>query len=197
MSVGAQLTSLGFLAAIPLLYYSYSDSSFLYQALPSWYLSGKHIPLFMFALLVLLFLLHCNSAFCPLSSRKGIFAWIESQRLKLLTCSNYAPLKYKYRPWIGLLLVLRLCLLLVFVSNSLGDNCPCNNIYCYLCSVLEITLWNYLHQLVLWCTWTFLYCKTWFIFPVHFKTNVNQKDLAFISSYSNKSISRLEKVDIH
>lgn len=143
------------------------------------YLSGKHIPLFMFILLVLLFLFVPYTAillFAPWFqwySRKRMFAWIESQRLKPLIHSYYTPLKDKYHPWIGLLLVLRLCILLVFMSNSLGDPSiivlAITSAVSYLCSVLESILWNYLHQLVPWCTWTTPCCKTLFIFPLHFK----------------------------
>ena len=135
----------------------------------------------MFALLVLLFLLHCNSAFCPLSSRKGIFAWIESQRLKLLTCSNYAPLKYKYRPWIGLLLVLRLCLLLVFVSNSLGD--PSIIVLAITSTVIFVVSWRLLFGII-YTNWCFDALELFFIAKLGLfslftlKTNVNQKDLA-------------------
>ena len=91
------------------------------------YMSGKHIALVLFALLIMLLLIIPYTVillFAPylqrISKNKVLF-WINDYRLKSFLHSYYAPLKDKYRSWIGLLLVLRLCLLIVFVSNSLGD----------------------------------------------------------------------------
>ena len=91
------------------------------------YLSGKHIPLFLFVLLVflLLFLPYTStllvSPYLQPYSEKRFLSWIDDRRLKHFLRSYYAPLKDKRRSWIGLLLAVRFSLLLVFVSNSLGD----------------------------------------------------------------------------
>ena len=91
------------------------------------YLSGKHIPLFLFALLVflLLFLPYTSvlivSPYLQPYSERRFLSWIDDRRLKHFLRSYYAPLKDKRRSWIGLLLAVRFSLLLVFVSNSLGD----------------------------------------------------------------------------
>ena len=91
------------------------------------YFNGKHIPLFLFALLVFLllfipytFVLLVSPHLQPYSRIK-LLKWIDDHRLKHFLRSYYAPLKDKRRSWIGLLLVVRFSLLVVFLSNSLGD----------------------------------------------------------------------------
>ena len=91
------------------------------------YLSGKHIPLFLFALLAF-FLLFVPYTFVLIAShlllpysRYRFMSWIDNNRVKYFLRSYYAPLKDKRRSWIGILLAIRFSLLLVFVSNSLGD----------------------------------------------------------------------------
>ena len=91
------------------------------------YLSGKYIPLFLFALLVFIllfvpytFVLLFSPYLQPYSENRFL-SWIDDRRLKHFLRSYYAPLKDKRRSWIGLLLAVRFSLLLVFVSNSLGD----------------------------------------------------------------------------
>ena len=91
------------------------------------YLSGKHIPLFLFALLLffLLFIPYTLvlfvSPYLQPYSRNKFLSWVDDRRLKHFLCSYYAPLKGKCRSWIGLLLAVRFFLLFIFLANSLGD----------------------------------------------------------------------------
>ena len=82
------------------------------------YLSGKHIPLFIVAILVFLFLflpytlLLVFGQWLQAISHLRLFSWVN--RLKPFMDSYHAPYKAKHRYWPGLLLVLRFVLLLVF-----------------------------------------------------------------------------------
>ena len=87
------------------------------------YLSGKHIPLFLVAVLVFLFLflpytlLLLFSQYLQAISHLRLFSWVNSARLKPFIDSYHAPYKAKHRYWPGLLLLLRFTLLLVFAFN--------------------------------------------------------------------------------
>ena len=91
------------------------------------YLSVKHIPLFLFALLAffLLFIPYTSvllvSPHIQPYSRNRFLSWIDDRRLKHFLRSYYAPLKDKWRSWIGLLLAVRFFHLIIFLANSLGD----------------------------------------------------------------------------
>ena len=82
------------------------------------YLVGKHIPLFIVAVLVFLFLflpytlLLVFGQWLQAISHLRLFSWIN--RLKPFMDSYHAPYKAKHRYWPGLLLVLRIILLLAF-----------------------------------------------------------------------------------
>ena len=84
------------------------------------YLSGKHIPLFLMAVFVLLFLFLPYTLLLFLGqwlqaiSHLRLFSWVSSTRLKAFMDSYHAPYKAKHRYWPGLLLVLRFILFLVF-----------------------------------------------------------------------------------
>ena len=87
------------------------------------YLSGKHIPLFLVAVLVFLFLflpytlLLLFGQWLQALSHLKLFSWLNSTRLKAFMDSYHAPYKPKHRYWPGLLLVLRFVLLIVFSLN--------------------------------------------------------------------------------
>ena len=106
---------------------NYSRMVWLYDANID-YLSGKHIPLFIVAVLVfiLLFLpytlLLLFSQWLQAISHLRLFSWANSARLKAFMDSYHAPYKAKNRYWPGLLLVLRFVLLLVFALNPQQDS---------------------------------------------------------------------------
>ena len=107
-------------------YPTYNRSVWFYDANVD-YIIGKHIPLFLVAMLVFFFL------FLPYSllllfgqwlmaiSHLRLFSWVNSARLKPFTDAYHAPYKAKHRYWPGLLLVLRFVLLLVFALNPQQD----------------------------------------------------------------------------
>ena len=91
------------------------------------YLVGKHIPLFLVAVLVFLFLflpytlLLLFGQWLQAISHLRLFSWVNNARLKPFIDSYHAPYKAKHRYWPGLLLVLRFVLLLVFALNFQRD----------------------------------------------------------------------------
>ena len=98
------------------------------------YLKGKHIALFVAALLLLLFIsipytvallfIQC----LQYRSRYRILAWV--RRLKPLFDAYTGPYKDKHRYWPELLLVVRVVLFLVFSVNVFGDRQPSDH-HCY------------------------------------------------------------------
>ena len=103
-------------------YPTYNRSVWLYDANID-YLSGKHIPLFLVAVLFFLFLflpytlLLLFGQWLQAISHLRLFSWVNSARLKPFMDAYHAPYKAKHRYWPGLLLVLRFVLLLVFALN--------------------------------------------------------------------------------
>ena len=107
-------------------YPTYNRGVWLYDANID-YLRTKHIPLFVLAVLVFLFLfvpytlLLLFGQWLQAISHLRFFAWVKSARLKFFMDSYHAPYKARHRYWPGLLLVLRLVLLLVFALNLQQD----------------------------------------------------------------------------
>ena len=91
------------------------------------YLQGKHIPLFLVAMIVLLLLFLPYTVLLSLGqwiqarSRSRLFLWISDYRVKAFLDAYHGPFKHKHRYWHGLLLVVRSCLFLVFAFNRLGN----------------------------------------------------------------------------
>ena len=89
------------------------------------YAKGKHLPLFLTALLVLicfsipytLFLL--TAQWMQYYSDFKLFKWIH--RVKPIIDAHTGPYKNKYRFWTGLLLLFRVMLVIVFSTNVTGD----------------------------------------------------------------------------
>ena len=91
------------------------------------YLSGKHIPLFVAALVALFFLFLPYTLFLLVGhwlqawSQMSIFSWANHRMLKPFMDAYHAPYQLKHRYWAGLLLLLRCALFLTFAFNALGD----------------------------------------------------------------------------
>lgn len=89
------------------------------------YLKGKYIPLFIAALVLLLFVSAPYTAtlffiqWLQRWSSFKVFFWI--RKLHPLFDAYTGPFKIKHRYWTGLLLLVRVCLFLTFSLNSLGD----------------------------------------------------------------------------
>ena len=124
-------------------YLTYNRMVWLYDANIG-YLSRKHIPLFLAAVLVffVLFLpyslLLLFGQWLQAISHLRLFSWVNSARLKPFMDSYRAPYKAKHRYWPGLLVVLRFTLL-VFVFNFQED--PKTNLLAILIEVGNLFLW--------------------------------------------------------
>ena len=91
------------------------------------YFSAKHIPLFIAAMVCLIFL------FLPYTTLLVFGQWFQAKsQLRILSCINnryvksfldayHAPYTDKHRYWTGLMLLLRLLLFLISAVNALGD----------------------------------------------------------------------------
>ena len=135
-------------------YSTYNKSVWLYDANID-YLSGKHIPLFIVAVLVFLVLflpytlLLLFGQWLQAISHLRLFSWVN--RLKPLMDSYHAPYKQKHRYWPGLLLVLRFALLLVFALNPQQD--PSVNLLAILVGTGMLHFWAWISGGVYrnWC----------------------------------------------
>ena len=91
------------------------------------FLEGKHIPLFVTSLLVLVFLFlpytlllvfgQCLQA----NSNRFIFSWVNRPTFKFFLDNYHAPYQNKHRYWTGLMLMLRIVLLVAFASDITND----------------------------------------------------------------------------
>ena len=136
------------IAAIHITYLEYPTHNsmvWLYDANIG-YLSGKHIPLFLVAVLVFLFLflpytlLLMFSQWLQAMSHLRLFSWVN--RLKPFMDSYHAPYKAKHRYWPGLLLILRFVLLLVFAMNPQQD--PSTNLLVIIVGTGIIQMWAWI-----------------------------------------------------
>ena len=146
------------IAAINITYLQYPEehikSVWLYDANID-YLVGKHIPLFLVAVLVFLFLflpytlLLLFGQWLQAISHLRLFSWVN--RLTPLMDSYHAPYKPKHRYWPGLLLVLRFVLLLVFALNPQQD--PSINLLAILVGTGILVAWAWVSGGVYrnWC----------------------------------------------
>ena len=91
------------------------------------YLSGKHIPLFIAAMVCLIFLflpytmLLIFSQWLQAKSHLRIFSRINSRYVKPFLDAYHAPYTDKHRYWTGLMLLLRFVLLIISAADALGD----------------------------------------------------------------------------
>ena len=87
------------------------------------YLKGKHIPLFIFSLIIVLFLFLPYTLFLFFSqwlqvlSNWKILFWMNSARIKIFLDTYHAPHNIKHRYWPGLLLLIR-CALVSLLSGG-------------------------------------------------------------------------------
>ena len=137
-------------------YPTYNRSVWFYDANID-YISGKHIPLFLVAVLVFFFLflpytlLLLFGQWLQAISHLRLFSWVNGARLKPFMDSYHAPYKPKHRYWPGLLLVLRFVLLLVFALNPQQD--PNINLLAILVGAGLLQLWAWVSGGVYksWC----------------------------------------------
>ena len=125
-------------------YPTYNKGVWLYDANID-YLVGKHIPLFIVAVLVFLLLflpytlLLLFGQWLQAISHLKLFSWVNSARLKPFMDAYHAPYKAKHRYWPGLLLVLRFVLLLVVTLNLQQD--PSINLLAIVVTTSSLVAW--------------------------------------------------------
>ena len=91
------------------------------------YLRGKHIPLFIAAVVCLIFLflpytmLLILGQWIQARSKFRIFSWINGRNLRPFLDAYHAPYTNRHRYWTGLMLLLRFVLFLISAVNALGD----------------------------------------------------------------------------
>ena len=135
---------------------NYNRGVWLYDANID-YLSGKHIPLFIVALVVFFFLflpytlLLFFGQWLQAISHMRLFSWANSARLKPFMDSYHAPYKAKHRYWPGMLLVFRFVLFLVFALNPSQD--PSINLLAILVGTGILVVWAWVSGGVYrnWC----------------------------------------------
>ena len=86
------------------------------------YLSGKHIPLFIAAVLILLIGLVCTALLFSWQwllhlPRWRIFRWSRNPKIQTFIETYHTPYTPKYRYWTGLLLIVRIILYFVAIVN--------------------------------------------------------------------------------
>ena len=148
------------------------------------YLEGKHIPLFIVAVLVFLFLflpytlLLLFGQWLHSISHLRLFSWVNSARIKPFMDSYQAPYKAKHRYWPGLLLMLRFVLLLVFVFefNPQGDTSI--NLLAILVGTGGVQMWAWVSGGVY---------KNWCLDALEGSFALNLTILAAATSYVNDS----------
>ena len=101
------------------------------------YLSNKHVPLFVAAVLCLFFLFFPYTMFLIFGqcfrAKSGwrICSWVNHYRILPFLEAYHAPYAEKHRYWTGLMLIFRCILFLIFAFNVLGD--PNINLLCIAC----------------------------------------------------------------
>ena len=162
-------------------YPTYKRGVWLYDANID-YLSGKHILLFLVAVLVFLFLFLPYTLLLLLGqwlqaiSHLRLFSWVNSARLKPFMDSYHAPYKSKHRYWPGLLLMLRFILLLVFALNPQQDSSI--NLVAILVGTGLLVVWAWLSGGVY---------RNWCLDALESSFALNLIILAAATSYVNRS----------
>ena len=92
------------------------------------YLQGKHIPLFLVGLLIVvvvityILLLFSWQWVAHIPSKLWILKWTKNQKLNSFIEAYQAPYYTKHRYWTGLLLLVRVLLILISITSEDGDS---------------------------------------------------------------------------
>ena len=104
----------------------YKDTVWLYDANITFF-EGKHIPICLVALLLFIFfllpytLLLVFGQFIQAKSNLKIFSWVNKPMFKYFLDNYHAPYQNRHRYWTGLMLLVRIVILIVFVSDVSND----------------------------------------------------------------------------
>ena len=143
---------------------------------------AKYIPLVLVALVFFLFLflpytlllllgqwLQPKSHYCYLS-------WVRNPKLKAILDTYHAPYQPKHRYWIGLLLLLRCALFLVFAFNVSGDN-----------SINLLVISSATFGILGWFTLSGVVYKSWYLNALEVSFILNLGILAVATYHVNQS----------
>jgi len=128
------------------------------------YLAGRHIPLFLVALLMFVLVLFPYmlvlffAQWLQVKSNHRMLSWLN--HIKPILDAYQAPYKVKNRYWTGLLLLARFTLLLVYTVNSTNDPSLNLLIISACCLLLTVLAWN---AGGLYTKWYLDTCESFFI----------------------------------
>ena len=142
------------------------------------YLKGKHIPLFIAALLLLfislpytVILIFTQQLQYWSSYRSKVLFWV--QKLKPLFDAYTGPYKDRHRYWTGLLLLVRILLILLFALNTHGS--PNSNLLAISLTVLSL----FMHAILVGSVY-----KTWHLTVVEYSFFLNLGVLSSATMYT-------------
>ena len=147
------------------------------------YLSNKHIPLFIVAVVCLIFLffpytmLLIFGQWLRAKSEWRICSWVNDHRVLPFLEAYHAPYSEKHRYWTGLMLLVRSILLLIFAFNVFGD--PNINVLCIACTSAVLHIYHTLFRNGIY--------KTWPLTILELSFNTNLGILAVATLYTNTS----------
>ena len=148
------------------------------------YLSSKHMPLFIAAVVCLVFLFLPYTVFLLFGqwlrkSRWRIFSWVNDYRILPFLNAYHAPFTDKHRYWTGLMLLVRCILFLISALNTLGD--PNTNLLCIACATAVLHILHVLSKNKIY--------KTWFLTILELSFNTNLCILAIATLYTRSSLA--------
>ena len=147
------------------------------------YLSNKHIPLFIVAVvcLILLFfpytMLLIFGQWLRAKSEWKICSWFNNHRVLPFLEAYNAPYTEKHRYWTGLTLLVRSILLLIFAFNVFGD--PNINVLCIACTTAMLHIYHTAFGNSIY--------KSWPLTVLELSFNTNLCILAIATLYTNTS----------
>ena len=145
------------------------------------YLSNKHIPLFLVAVVCLIFLffpytmLLIFGQWLRAKSEWKICSWVNDHRVLPFLEAYHAPYSEKHRYWTGLMLLVRSILLLIFAFNVSGD--PNINVLCIACTSAMLHIYHILFRSGIY--------KTWPLTILELSFNTNLGILAIATQYTS------------
>ena len=131
------------------------------------YFSGKHIPLFTFAMVSLIFLffpcmmLLIFGQWLQAKSNLNFFSWINNPKLKPILDAYHAPYTDKHRYWTGLMLLFRFILFIISAVNALGD--PSINLLAIAFITIAVLTLHIISGTRIYKTWSLGLLETTFI----------------------------------
>ena len=115
------------------------------------YFSGKHIPLFIAAMAILLLgfvytLILFTGQWLQAYSNLKLLKWVNSAKFKIFIDTYHAPYNFRHRYWTGMMLLVRVLLYLVFTMSFLNGSSNVNLlVIClalFILSILRVNIYK-------------------------------------------------------